>query len=372
MKVNFISNLNLTELSGGWSGISVALHHELSDQFDTRFVGPIDPSSDYRAKLVSKLRRMSGRAGSFHFFSQRRLERIAKLVEQEVDRTAECDFFHGSTPWILYEPPRPYFLYVDTCFSTYIDVYHDRAKFLDQDLNRILKIEAKWLSRATQVFFGTQWALEKVRADYKIPNGNLATVGAGGSMAVPDQDTYEGDMNFLFIALDFERKGGLICAEAFGKVYARFPQARLTIVGERPPDAIRSLPGVSYAGLLRKSVAEELEKLKAIYAKAFALIHPTSSDIQPLVISEAGYFGCPAIASNSFGIPELIKDGQTGFLIDIPLTAEAFATRMLQLCADRDKYLAMRAATREHTTSKLTWHAVGQRITKQMIGLLGS
>jgi len=89
-------------------------------------------------------------------------------------------------------------------------------------------------------------------------------------------------------------------------------------------------------------------------------------DIQPLVISEAGYYGCPSIAANSFGIPELIRDGVTGFLIPPPLTAKAFAERMLLMCADNVSYLAMRKAVRSHTVTNQTWNAVGDRIVKHM------
>ena len=362
LRLNFISNLALSERSGGWSGINVAIHEQLAERFDVNFVGPINPGNDYPAKVVSKLQRINGRPGAFHFFSPDRLKRISRLLDKDVDKAADCDFFHGQTPWILYEPERPYFVYTDACFSTYIDVYHERAKFISADLKRICDGEARWLSRATRVFFGTQWALDRAVSDYQIPRSNLSVVGAGGSMTPPHGDRYAGGIRFLFVALDFERKGGRICSEAFGKVHATIPDASLTIVGERPPDAILSSPGIRYEGLLRKSMPVELGRLEELYANAFMLVHPTSSDIQPLVISEAGYYGCPAIASRSFGIPELVEDGVTGLLVDTPITAEAFADRMLRLCEDNAKYLSMRRAVRTHATQNLTWNAVGQRI----------
>ena len=190
-------------------------------------------------------------------------------------------------------------------------------------------------------------------------------------MTPPDIDIYPGGLRFLFIALDFERKGGRLCAEAFARVHKKFPAARLSIVGTQPPREVLDLPGISYEGLLSKSIPAELRKLDSLYASAFALVHPTSSDIQPLVISEAGYFGCPAIAARSFGIPELIVDGVTGFLVDTPLTAEAFANRMLELCNNQSRYLKMRKAVRKHATTKLTWSGVGDRIVKEMKGVLG-
>jgi glycosyltransferase involved in cell wall biosynthesis len=364
--VNYISNLDPRQQTGGWNGVNASLHAELGKHFEVNFIGPINPGSDYPAKAVSKLRRKSGLAGSFHFFSERRLRKIASLIENEAAQDAEIDFFHGSTPWVLFDSPRPYFVYVDTFFSTYVNVYHDARKFLETDLNRIFQVEARWLARAATVFFGTEWALEQVVTDYKIPRANLKAVGAAGSMAIPESDKYAGGINLLFIAFDFQQKGGPICVEAFRKVREKFSEAQLTIVGGRPSTEILELPGVRYEGFLSKSVPAELNRLEELYQNAFVLVHPTTSDIQPLVISEAGYCGCPTIAPRSFGIPDLIQDGVTGCLVDLPLTAEAFAKRILDLCNDRATYCAMRTAVREHSIATQTWPAIGERIVQEM------
>ncbi len=288
------------------------------------------------------------------------------MVAGSVDSDADCDFFHGSTPWILFDSPRPYYAYVDTCFSTYVDVYHSRAQFLQSDLDRIFAQESRWLSRASAVFFGTDWARDQVVNDYAISQANLKVVGAAGSIAVPDADTYASGINLLFIAFDFVQKGGPICVEAFKKIKVQFPEARLSIVGGRPEANVLDIKGIQYEGFLSKSVPAELDRLRELYATAFALIHPTSSDIQPLVISEAGYFGCPAVASKTFGIPDLIDDSVTGFLMDLPLAADEFAERVMRLASNRDLYIAMRRAVRESTVSNQTWPAVGARIADEI------
>ncbi|MCM3869115.1 MAG: glycosyltransferase family 4 protein [Pyrinomonadaceae bacterium] len=364
--VNYISNLDLNQKTGGWSGVNVSLHGMLSKRFDLNSIGPIDPGSDYQAKVLSKLRRKSGFPGSFHFFSPRRLKKISSIVAEKADPGADYDFFHGSTPWILFDSPRPYFVYVDTCFSTYVDVYHDRAGFDRKDLERIFDTESNWLSRASGVFFGTQWALEQVVNDYTISRANLKVVGAAGSMTVPKLDRYQAGINLLFIAFDFEQKGGRICADAFRKVKNKFPETQLTIVGGRPNAEILDRPGVNYEGFLSKSIPADFKRLEELYATAFALIHPTSSDIQPLVISEAGYFGCPSMAPASFGIPELIEDGVTGFLMALPLNADEFANRIMELATNKARYREMRHAVRANAVANQTWHAVGDRIAREM------
>jgi len=75
---------------------------------------------------------------------------------------------------------------------------------------------------------------------------------------------------------------------------------------------------------------------------ARALVHPTNSDIAPLVIVEAGYFGCPAIASRKFAIPELVDDGRSGILLDSPIDASELAGAMRSVLASDSGYISMR------------------------------
>lgn len=287
------------------------------------------------------------------------------------DERADFDFFLGSTPWIKYEPKQPYFLYTDTCFSTYVNVYHNRSLFIEDDLKRIFELEARWLAGASGVFFGTEWALKEVARDYALSSSNLKVVGAGGNMPVPGTDEYEGGMDFLFVAHDFERKGGPLCVEAFKQVWAEYPEARLLMLGAKPPLDVLNTPGIAYLGMLRKTEPVELKSLQNLFSKSFALVHPTKSDIQPLVIAEAGYYGCPTIASKSFGIPELVKDGITGYLVEPPLYPGDFANCMLELCRGEEKYLSMRVAARAFAISNLTWDASGERITTEIHNTLG-
>jgi glycosyltransferase involved in cell wall biosynthesis len=365
-RINFITNFAAADATGGWNGISAQLFEGLSKYFEVSYVGPVNPLPDYPAKLLSKLRRLCGLPGNFQFFSQRRLRNIAAELHRRTDDAASYDFFHGQTPWIAYESPRPYAVYMDACFSTYLDVYHQRSDFCGRDVQRICRREAAWLSGAANVFAGSRWAIGSTVRSYSISSANFHPVWVGGCADVPETCSSPSGRNFVFIGLDFLRKGGRLCADAFRIVQHKHPEATLTFVGERPPPDVLSLPGVRYAGFLRKTVAEERKRFEEILSKAFALIHPTTMDTMGMVLIEAGYYGCPAITTNDFGIPELVKDGVSGFLIDPPLTSSAFGAKMLQLCKDQTMYLKMREAARAITTTKLTWEAVTQRIVEHI------
>jgi hypothetical protein len=156
---NYITNISLSETSGGWSGFNAAMYASLARHYALEYVGPISPSADLGARVISKARRVAGISGSFQYFSTRRLERIASEIKLRIHSDAALDFFHGSTPWIAYSPLVPYACYLDVCFSTYISIYHRRSEFNRDDISRIEEQEAEWLHCAAHVFFSSKWAL---------------------------------------------------------------------------------------------------------------------------------------------------------------------------------------------------------------------
>jgi len=93
-------------------------------------------------------------------------------------------------------------------------------------------------------------------------------------------------------------------------VRRRHPEATLTVLGQQPPAEYARMPGVRYAGYLRKTEPDQLAQFRSILASSFCLVHPTQSDTIAQGIIEAAYFGCPSIAPRRFAIPELILDRQ--------------------------------------------------------------
>ena len=369
-RANYITNLSLSEISGGWSGFNAAIFASLSRHFVLSYVGPISPPPDLVAKVSSKLRRLAQLPGSFQFFSARRLENIAQEIARAADPAAALDFFHGSTPWIAFRPHAPYACYLDASFATYISVYHDRSRFDRADVARIETLEAGWLSRASAIFFSSRWALDEAARAYALDRSKMHVAGLGGHLPIPASDSYAGGHDFLFLSLDFAGKGGLLCADALREVQGDIPDARLRIVGAKPPEQVLVAPGIVYEGLLSKSTPEQLHRLQSVLASSFALVHPTVRDATPQVIAEAAYHGCPAIAPRSFGIPEMVIDGETGMLVDAPPSSAEIAERMRWMCGHPSEYQAMRVAARARALQEFTWERVGDRIAAALAPVL--
>jgi glycosyltransferase involved in cell wall biosynthesis len=77
----------------------------------------------------------------------------------------------------------------------------------------------------------------------------------------------------------------------------------------------------------------------------------TGSEGLPLAILEAMATGLPVVASAVGGVPELIVEGETGFLVP-PGDAEALGTALRTLVADPELRLRMGRAARARATEK--------------------
>ncbi len=365
LKINYITNQDLKSISGGGSGVNNATIKQLKKNVDLNIIPPINPSIDTIAKIKSVFARKIRMKGNYHFFSEKRLQIINKEFKNKTKRE-DCDafFFHGFTPWIKIKPNKPYFCFNDACFATYVNIYNNPDEFDKTDLKRIYSQETSWLSNAEKVFFRSQWALEETKKHYNVTGENFRNVGVGGFIDIPKQDNYTGGYNFLFVSREFIPKGGLVVSEAIKIVIEKYPEAKLWIVGQPPPDEIIQQKGIEYKGLLNKNNETQKQKLIALFSKSFALIHPTTKDTNTLVINELAYYGCPAIASNRFAIPEYLLDGKTGLLLDEPTNHFKLADLMCRMIEDKSMYDNMRIEARKNALINNTWDKVGERITK--------
>jgi glycosyltransferase involved in cell wall biosynthesis len=172
-------------------------------------------------------------------------------------------------------------------------------------------------------------------------------------------------LELVTVAMNFKQKGGDVVYDAYRTLKRDFPSLSWRIIGGSPPPDIRSQPGILFEGELDPEKPNEKKRFEEILANAFLLVHPTREDTSPLVITEAAYFGCPAISVNRFAISELVADGMTGMLIDSP-DPNQIVTAVGHLLQNRAKYLEMRRSARAYALTNFTWAGVGDRISERI------
>jgi glycosyltransferase involved in cell wall biosynthesis len=139
-----------------------------------------------------------------------------------------------------------------------------------------------------------------------------------------------------------EQKGHQDLVQAFARVRRALPEARLVLVG---------------SGALRGEIESEVDRLQlkdAVVMRqasdvweelARADVFALASHYEPLGIAviEAMAAGLPVVASAVGGIPELVKDGETGRLVS-PADPDALADRILELLGSEATRRRMGAA----------------------------
>lgn len=143
------------------------------------------------------------------------------------------------------------------------------------------------------------------------------------------------------------RKGHHVLLDALPAVLERHPACHVLIMGQGPlePD-IRA--AIQQKGLGDRVVMTGfLEDLPALLPNLEALVHPALAEGLGVILLQAAASGLPIVASRVGGMPEAIRDGETGWLIE-PGDSAALTAAMLKLLEDPQAARAMGAAGRQY------------------------
>lgn len=141
------------------------------------------------------------------------------------------------------------------------------------------------------------------------------------------------------------KKGHHYVIAAAGKVVSKFPSTRFLIVGagrsEKDEYMRHLIDQVKQNGLDEHVVfTGQREDMPEIMAGVDVVVLASGSEAtpeaSPLVIVEALAMGTPVVASNLGGVPEILHDGKTGYLVP-PRDSEALAEAILRLLQNEEK-----------------------------------
>jgi glycosyltransferase involved in cell wall biosynthesis len=131
---------------------------------------------------------------------------------------------------------------------------------------------------------------------------------------------------------------------------ARVPGAQLRLAGGAPDPAyaaavaerIRELQLEGRNALLGQL---DTERMLDEYRRAAVLVLPSAQETSPMVIAEAMAAGVPVVATRVGGVPYLVDEGRTGFLVEVG-DINALAQRVADLLGDERARRSFAAAAR--------------------------
>lgn len=176
---------------------------------------------------------------------------------------------------------------------------------------------------------------------------------------------------FLYIGRLRRYKGVEFAIRALARAREQRPDLRLLIAGsgdDRPRlEALSAGLGLAGAVEFLGFVTEErkLELLRSVWANVF----PSPKEGWGITNVEAAACGTPSLASDSPGLRDSVRHGETGYLVPHGDPA-ALAARMLELANDPARLAALGQAARRFAEA-LSWDRAADLTESWMAGLAG-
>lgn len=173
----------------------------------------------------------------------------------------------------------------------------------------------------------------------------------------------------LFFGNLMPSKGIPDLLKAFTQVQAKHHQARLVIAGK--PSKHIDLPTLSQStvdlGIANSTIFDSryipIENVAALMEIASVAVYPYLNSTQSGSLQVAYSFGRPVIATNVGGLPDVVDDGKSGFLVP-PNNPEQLAVAIMKFIDDPKLTSKMGTYAKHLSETRFSWSNVARLISK--------
>lgn len=291
----------------------------------------------------------------------------ANLAIGRMDRQTKLDalFIHTQVPAILAQRWLNRIPGVVSLDATPLQ-YDELGAFYRHDTGPAWLEAWKWrLNRdcyrsARRLVAWAEWTKQGLMRDYEVPAEKITVVPPGVNVddwRRPKPRTPHSDpIKILFVGGDLERKGGRVLLDAFRALRDLEPELHLVTKDRLAPEA-----GV----FVYNNMEPNSQSLKDLYHTCDIFALPTFGDCLPMVLSEAGAAGMAIISTNVAGIPEIIRNGETGLTV-----SAGDAVPLAQALRNLATNPALRMALGESAMAHVTRHYDARTNAGRLLGLL--
>lgn len=284
----------------------------------------------------------------------------------------------SSIPIALMRSTRPKVFYTDATFAGILALYPEYRNYSPRHIKEGHALERAALRNADLAIYSSEWAARTAIEEYGADPGKIRVLPFGSNFTdVPDRAEV-GRMiarrpmdrcELLFLAVNWERKGGQRALEVAAELERRGMKVRLRIVGVEPP--VARLPrNVEVIPFISKHSIDGQKRLSALLARSHFLILPTVADCTPIVFSEANSFGLPCLTTRVGGVPDVVRSGVNGLLFGLDAGAEVWADAIERAMASPSSYATLATDSLNEYHERLNWDTTGRRLRGWLEDLL--
>jgi glycosyltransferase involved in cell wall biosynthesis len=205
------------------------------------------------------------------------------------------------------------------------------------------RIERRVLDSATLLVAQSEWAASSLRDDYGIDDDRIRIVPYGILMG-ERPDVAVGDPPIItWTGRSLERKGGARLLRIWRERLA--PHARLRLI---TPVAVPPQPGLEVINDLTRDQTERRDQL---LAESAVFVFPSVMDTFGYAPIEAMAMGTPVVAYRSTALPETVREGVSGLLVE-PDDDDALGAAIERLLDDVPLRTRLGAQAQEEARSR--------------------
>jgi len=298
----------------------------------------------------------------------------AWLTSKTVDRRRIEDvdllfapFFNTLLYYLKFD--RPLIFLNDATFCQMIDYYPYFSNLHPTVVRQGNQLERGVFDRSSALIFSSDWAKQSAIKDYGQPAEKIEVIEFGANVDTSDitfntakpADT----LHLLFLAVEWERKGGDIAVETCRLLNERGLKTVLHVVGIRPPypASAQGLPFVDFVGFLNKNNPDEYRRLIDCINICHCMLLPTLAECSAIAFCEASAYGLPCFTHDTGGVGNYIINGQNGYRLPLGSTADDFARRISD-SFHSGEIAAMSLTAGKIAEERLNWKVWAEKMEK--------
>ncbi|HQB12565.1 MAG: Capsular glucan synthase [Candidatus Omnitrophica bacterium ADurb.Bin292] len=283
---------------------------------------------------------------------------VAKYLAKKIEKKLETGDFDlliadkASVEIAFLKTDLPIVYFSDATFHAMLDYYPSHINLSPRSCRFGEMFEAKALQRADVFVPYSRWAAESAVRDYGVApekirriNFHVRYLEEAQSEVVPERTL---DVcKLLFVGVDWERKGGDIAVEAMKLLNQMGVPSRLLVCGCPVPEEYRADSRIEEIGFLDKTSPQGKKRYQELFDSSSFFILPTRAECLGLVFADALASGLPVLATDTGGIPDVVEDGETGFLLPLSAEGREYAEKIKNVWLNRALYKKFENKSRE-------------------------